>query len=61
MTASIGVKTVRELYGVGRSMRAKTFFVATCRFTKSASKFAKSNQMQIWDKENIIDKTTIPN
>ena len=50
---------VRELYGVARSRKANALFVSTCKLTKSAKAFARENNIGIWDRENIISKTTL--
>lgn len=56
--SSIGVKTVRELFGVLMAIEQHGVGVicATCNFTKPAKDFARKNGIQLRWRENLLQK-----
>ena len=57
-SASIGVKTVRELLGVLKSSEESGIAVlcSTCQFTKPARDFARKNGIQLRGRENLLER-----
>ncbi len=54
---NIGVKLVRELYGVMNDKNVKIgIFITTSFFTSEARKFAKGKQIQLINGQGLIDK-----
>jgi len=53
---SVGVKTVRELYGVlmATEQHGVGVICTTGRFTKAAKKFATENSIKIWGAEFLM-------
>lgn len=51
---SIGVKVVREIFGVAKSKDANALIVSTGRFTKAAREFAVKNNIQLWGGLHLI-------
>jgi restriction system protein len=53
----VGVKPVRELYGVmARQGVTEGIFLTTGRFTKEARSFPKGNELFLWDGEQLLAK-----
>jgi restriction system protein len=56
-TYKVGIKPVRELYGVmAREGVTKGVFLTTGRFTKEAQAFPKGDDLYLWDGEQIVAK-----
>lgn len=56
-TYKVGIKPIRELYGV-MSMEGipKGIFVTTARFTNEARAFPKADQLLLWDGERLLSE-----
>ena len=53
----VGIKPVRELYGVmAREGVAKGVFLTTGRFTQEARSFPKGDELVLWDGEQLLKK-----
>jgi restriction system protein len=53
----VGIKPVRELYGVmARQGVAEGIFLTTGRFTKEARSFPKGDELLLWDGEQLLAK-----
>jgi hypothetical protein len=56
-TYKVGVKPIRELYGVmARDGVAEGIFVTTGQFTAEARAFPKGNEMHLWDGKDLLSK-----
>ena len=56
-TYKVGIKPIRELYGVmAREGVAEGIFVTTGRFTEEARRFPKGDELHLWDGEQLLAK-----